>query len=114
MQGISLTKKAGLRPALADPDGPFLSQVQPNTAQLRASDALPAPPSLPPSITTIALLPTTRAGPPTHQLIYKRVSNKFTVHLLKDVRNFAGRGDHRLLWLKATTSLSRRGAISRT
>ena len=40
--------------------------------------------------------------------------NKFSVHLLKDVRNFAGRGDHRLLWLKATTSLSRRGAISRT
>ena len=35
MQGISLTKKAGLRPALADPDGPVLSQVQPNTAQLR-------------------------------------------------------------------------------
>ena len=34
MQGISLTKKAGLRPALADPDGPVLSQVQPNTAQL--------------------------------------------------------------------------------
>ena len=40
--------------------------------------------------------------------------NKFSVHLLKDVRNFAGRGDHRLLWLKATTSLSCRGAISRT
>ena len=164
---------------MADPDGPFLSQVQPNTDQLRAldpSDANPTPPSLPPS-TTIALLPTTRASQCTKHgeiacpkigtgpnfipkreikkkcaafsahffLLWSKATiflchmeaiswlkvtrvvcgwknifiiddkyNKFSVHLLKDVRNFAGRGDHRLLWLKATTSLSRRGAISRT